>query len=75
MVTLNRKENSSYESFLSFVDVKKVANKVKHFPKEWINEEGNHIKNEAFSYLSPLVSENPNRNLKNGLPEFFTFKK
>lgn len=66
MVTINRTSNEPYTVEYSLVEANKVANNVKYFPTEWINEAGNHINPEALQYLQPLVSK---------MPEFVVFNK
>ncbi|MDZ5010535.1 6-phosphofructokinase, partial [Clostridium perfringens] len=51
MVGIKRESNSPYKSSHFLVDADKIANNVKYFPKELINDEGNHIKEEALEYF------------------------
>ena len=60
MVTIKRECDSPYKVSYSLVDADQIANNVRYFPTEWINEDGNFITNEAFSYFEPLI---------NGVPE------
>ncbi|MBS2904870.1 6-phosphofructokinase, partial [Klebsiella pneumoniae] len=50
MVTIKRECDSPYKVSYSLVDADQIANNVRYFPTEWINEDGNFITNEAFSY-------------------------
>lgn len=75
MVAIKRDSNSPYKSSHFLVSADKIANNVKYFPREWINEEGNHISEEAFSYFAPLVSGHPSLIIENHLPKFKTFNK
>ncbi|GAB6167758.1 6-phosphofructokinase [Clostridium carnis] len=75
MVGIKRESNSPYKSSHFLIEADKIANNVKYFPKEWINKEGNNIKEEAFEYFSPLVFGAPNLKIKNSLPKFKTFNK
>ena len=45
-----------------------VANKIKYFPKEWVNEEGNNVTVEAYNYTLPLIFGEPKLKYENGLP-------
>ncbi|KPI48613.1 6-phosphofructokinase [Clostridioides difficile] len=72
MTILNRISNTPYKYEVSHTDIANIANKTKYFPKEWINEEYNHITEEALNYLSPLIQGNPDIKYKDGLPHFST---
>ncbi|MPQ43229.1 6-phosphofructokinase [Clostridium tarantellae] len=58
MVAINRDCTELYSSSPFLIEAKKVANNIKHFPKEWINEKGNNITEEAINYLKPLIDYN-----------------
>lgn len=73
MVGIQRDSNSPYKSSHFLVPANKIANNVKYFPSEWINNEGNHIAEEALIYFAPLVSGHPSLVLENHLPKFKTF--
>lgn len=73
MVGIRRDSNSPYKSSHFLVPADKIANNVKYFPSEWINNEGNHINEEAFTYFAPLVSGNASLIMENHLPKFKTF--
>jgi ATP-dependent phosphofructokinase / diphosphate-dependent phosphofructokinase len=72
MVGIKRESNSPYKSSHFLVEADKIANNVKYFPKELINDEGNHIKEEALEYFLPLISGTPSLVLDNHLPKFKT---
>ncbi|MDZ7548197.1 6-phosphofructokinase, partial [Clostridium perfringens] len=74
-VGIKRESNSPYKSSHFLVDADKIANNVKYFPKELINDEGNHIKEEALEYFLPLISGTPSLVLDNHLPKFKTICK
>ena len=57
------------------IEADKVANNVKYFPTEWINEEGNNLKAEVLEYLSPLVSSVPSVISSLPMPVFKVFNK
>lgn len=75
MVNINRECNEHYEVVYSLVDADKVANNVKYFPEEWINEEGNFITDEACSYFEPLIKDLPNLTFEGNLPKYKVFNK
>ncbi len=75
MVGIKRESNSPYKSSHFLVEADKIANNVKYFPKELINDEGNHIKEEALEYFLPLISGTPSLVLDNHLPKFKTICK
>ena len=66
MVTIERTSNEPYETSYSLIEADKVANNIKYFPTDWINDKGNHIEPQALKYLLPLISP---------LPEFKVFNK
>ena len=66
MVAIKRESNAPYKSSFFLVEADKIANNVKYFPQEWINEEGNNITEEAYNYFKPLLGE---------LPDFKIFTK
>ena len=68
MVTLERISNDPYEIAFGCADLSDVANVEKMFPREWINREGNGVKDEAIGFYLPLVQGEPATVTKNGLP-------
>lgn len=74
MMMFKRVANHPYNCRIEFVDVDKVANKVKYFPDEWINEEGNDVTDEAIEYCLPLIQGEQNFRMKNGIPQHYTLK-
>lgn len=73
MVAINRDSNEPYTVSYSLVDSDKVANHVSYFPSEWINEAGNFVTEEAYSYFKPLIKDLPNLALKGNLPKYKVF--
>ncbi len=74
MMTFKRIENHPYNVKIEFVDVDKVANRVKYFPSEWINESGNDVTDEAVEYCLPLILGEQNFHYKNGIPQHYVLK-
>ncbi|EKY27340.1 6-phosphofructokinase [Clostridium celatum] len=75
MIGIKRESNTPYTSSYFLVEANKIANNVKYFPTEWINEEGNNLTPEAVEYLEPLVSVVPTVVSTSKLPEFKVFNK
>ena len=71
MMAFNRVANQPYNVKIQCVDVSEVANKVKYFPTEWINEEGNNVTQEAVDYCLPLIQGEQNFHMKNGIPAHY----
>ncbi|KUO49089.1 MAG: hypothetical protein APF76_09585 [Desulfitibacter sp. BRH_c19] len=58
MITLERTSNDPYKCCAGAVSLSKVAN-VEHFvPKEYINQQGNFVTQEFFTYCLPLAGKN-----------------
>ncbi len=75
MVAIKRESSSPYKTSHILVEADKIANNVKYFPTELINEEGNNIKEEALDYFLPLISGAPSLVIDNHLPKFKTISK
>ena len=73
MVTIKRESNSPYKVSYSLVEADKIANNVRYFPTEWINEEGNFVTEEAFEYFEPLINGTPVLNCEGNLPKYKVF--
>ncbi|WP_346920168.1 6-phosphofructokinase [Clostridium sp. UBA7339] len=70
MIGIERVSNDPYKSETFAVHTSKVANSIKYFPKEWINEEGNNVTKEAYEYTLPLIIGEPKIQYENGLPKY-----
>ena len=71
MMTFHRVANQPYNIRVDYVDVNKVANKVKYFPLEWIAENGHDVTQDAIDYCLPLIQGEQNFRIKNGIPQHF----
>ena len=71
MVGIRRVSNNPYKSESFVLDTANVANQIKYFPAEWINENGNHVTSEAIEYILPLVQGEPKVKMENGLPKYY----
>ncbi len=63
--------SGEYAPEYGIVPVSEVANKVKYFPREWINEAGNNLLPEALEYIRPLILGEPELLTENGIPKHF----
>ncbi|TCT15539.1 6-phosphofructokinase 1 [Natranaerovirga pectinivora] len=70
MIAMKRINNAPYEVEFVTVDVSEVANKEKAIPREWINEEGNHVNQQLIDYMKPLIQGEVDITFKNGLPNY-----
>jgi len=76
MVTLERKSDSPYVCETGLAKLMDVANGEKKVPRDWINEEGNHITDKFRQYALPLLQgEVQTRIGADGLPVVARFKK
>ena len=64
-----RNTEKEYGVSIDFVDISKIANKVKKVPLEWINEEGNDVKQELIDYLYPIIQGELPLQYDNGIPK------
>lgn len=74
MMVFDRISDSPYRMEIKTVDVGGVANHVKYFPIEWINEEKNNIKDEAIQYFLPLIQGELSIKMDKGMPVHFRIK-
>ncbi|WP_297425924.1 6-phosphofructokinase [Clostridium sp.] len=73
MVCINRESNEPYKVNYSLIEAENVANNVRYFPEEWINDEGNFITSEAYSYFEPLIKDLPELEFEGNLPKYKVF--
>ena len=74
MMVFDRISDNPYRMEIKTVDVGGVANHVKYFPIEWINEEKNNIKDEAIQYFLPLIQGELSIKMDKGMPVHFRIK-
>ncbi len=74
MIGIKRVSDDPYKSETFAVHTSKIANAVKYFPHEWINEEGNNVTKEAYNYTLPLIIGEPKVQYENGLPKYAVIK-
>lgn len=68
MAALRRISNEPYRFEVDFVEIDKIANRVKAVPAEWITEAGNDVTADMISYLLPLIQGELPCTYKNGVP-------
>jgi len=69
MSALKRICDDPYQVEIELADLSKIANFEKKVPMEWINEEGNDIKDELLTYLKPLIHGETEIIYENGIPK------
>jgi len=74
MIGIKRIQDNPYKSEPFAVHTSKVANTIKYFPSEWINESGNNVTKEAYNYTLPLIVGEPKVEYENGLPKYVYLK-
>ncbi len=75
MVTLERVSNDPYKCETGLIELSKVANGEKYFPKEWISEDGFFVTDEFIKYAKPLIQGEVKPVIREGLPYFIRFKR
>ncbi|MDL2323525.1 6-phosphofructokinase [Ruminococcaceae bacterium OttesenSCG-928-A16] len=70
MACIQRLSNTPYTVSYQTTPVEKVANQVKHVPKEWITPDGSGVTQEMIDYLLPLVQGHVEPVMENGLPSY-----
>lgn len=71
MMCFKRVSNNPYTLEFCTADAILVANSEKPFPREWINDDCNNIKNEALSYFLPLIKGETRTVTEFGVPKHF----
>jgi len=71
MMTFNRISNTPYKTEIKYEDVNSIANTVKKIPENFITSENNNVTNECLEYILPLISGEPNKLYRNGIPVYF----
>ena len=69
------RDAQGYHCQTKLVPLTEAANTERKVPREWINDEGNGVKQEFIDYALPLVQGEVDRPLENGLPRFARLKK
>ena len=70
MVTLVRTESDQYACETSLAPLSDIANQVKPFPGNWINEDGISLSFQYQKYAAPLIEGEVKVPFENGVPQF-----
>jgi 6-phosphofructokinase 1 len=70
MVGMSRGKGKEYSCETQLIDLDDVANKEKKIPAEWINEDGNFVKEPLLDYIRPLIKGEVKIRMENGLPRY-----
>lgn len=68
MACIRRTSTTPYRFEIDFVEIEKIANRVKTVPDEWINEAGNDVRQELIDYMLPLIRGELPCTYRNGVP-------
>ncbi len=68
MMAFKRLRNTPYTVIVEDVDADEVANQERFFPKKWINDECNNVRDEAVDYFLPLINGEQIIKMRNGIP-------
>ena len=68
-------ENGNYKCNMKLLPLSDVANYEKKVPLEWINDEGNGLKDEFIDYVLPLIQGEPEIPREYSLPRYAKLKK
>lgn len=71
VMIFERVSDNPYMTVIKSVDAAEVANKVKYFPPEWINAQGNNVTDKAVKYILPLIQGEQDIHYRNGIPMHF----
>ncbi|MBI3938078.1 MAG: 6-phosphofructokinase [Betaproteobacteria bacterium] len=74
MPVIVRKSNRPYQWAVGVAELKDIANKEKHMPRDFITEDGFHITAKCRQYLAPLIAGEAPPPFKNGLPVYVKLK-
>ena len=69
------RDESGYHCQTKLVPLTEAANTERKVPREWINAEGNGVKQGFLDYALPLIQGEPQRPLEGSLPRFAKLKK
>ena len=71
VMVFERVSDNPYTVIINSVDAADVANKVRYFPPEWINAQGNNVTDKAVKYILPLIQGSQDIHYRNGIPMHF----
>jgi 6-phosphofructokinase 1 len=68
MMVYRRISANPYKIKIESADITKIANVEKTVPRNWINEAGNDVTQEAIDYMKPLILGEPDLVFEDGIP-------
>jgi len=71
VMTFERVNEAPYTVSINATDAGNIANQVKYFPQEWINDAKNNVTDEAVNYVLPLIQGELDIKYVNGIPAQF----
>ncbi len=71
VMIFERVSDTPYTVVIKSAEASDVANKVKYFYPEWINENGNNVTDKAINYILPLIQGEQDIHFENGIPTHF----
>lgn len=71
VMVFERVSDNPYTVVINSVDASDVANRVRYFPSEWINAQGNNVTDKAIRYILPLIQGEQDIHYRNGIPMHF----
>jgi 6-phosphofructokinase len=74
MPIIIRKSQKPYKYVIGEAHLKKIANKEKFMPKNFITKDGFHITQKCREYLQPLIEGEDYPQYTRGLPQYVTLK-
>ena len=74
VMVFKRISDVPYVIKIDSTDAHMTANKEKFFPKEWITDEQNNVKDKAIKYFLPLIQGEVIIAMRNGMPVHFKIK-
>lgn len=70
VLVYRRLPGKDYRITIESAPVEQVANLEKRAPREWINEEGNHVNGTMINYLRPLIQGEVRLAFRDGVPAY-----
>lgn len=74
MVVFRRISDQPYQIMTETYDINKIANAVKHVPKDWITPDGTNVTDDFLQYTKPLIIGELEPFMVNGLPRHLSLK-
>lgn len=75
MIGFERPSAGEYRCDIKLIPLDQVANAERKIPREWINDEGNGLKQEFIDYVLPLIQGESSPPMEDGVPRFAKLKK